>query len=295
MAAPSAGAGAALRTLAPRMPGPIKALLHERYAAIDPSQDIQPLLDFMSGAKVFHEFAHARDPFVVHLRGTWAMLAAWGQAEDTCRCGLFHSAYTRDGFFFRYFDICDESSRQDLRDVVGAGAEAQIYNYCVGESPWDAGEYNSMGGYPTPDAPPGKFVLGEPIDPAGYDVPSRVDPSVSVHYSAQDIANMSVVFVADLLEQINTVSTYGDIYHEISPGVLWPGTGLPGMGFAFYSRMLKSAAPLLPTVPKVFNHCTEILAPQDELQARDFYWKGVQGDNRMPKDEQEELFRQATR
>ena len=59
--------------------------------------------------------------------------------------------------------------------------------------------------------------------------------------------------VADLIEQISTVSTYGDIYHELSPGVLWPGTGLPGMGFAFYSRMLKSAAPYLPNVPPVFN------------------------------------------
>ena len=105
---------------------------------------------------------------------------------------------------------------------------------------------------------------------------------------------MSVVFVADLIEQINTVSTYGDIYHELSPGVLWPGTGLPGMGFSFYSRMLKSAAPYLPNVPPVFNGCTEILDPRDELKARDLYWEGVQRDNRMPKDEQEELFRQAT-
>ena len=186
-------------------------------------------------AEVFHEFAHARDPFVVHLRGTWAMLAAWGQEEATCRCGLFHSAYTRDGFFFRYFDIRDDASRQALRDVVGAGAEAQIYNYCIGEAPWDEREYHSMGGHPAPPPAPGKFALGEPIDPAGYDVPSRLDPSVTVHYTPRDIAQMSVVFVADLIEQISTVSTYGDIYHELSPGVLWPGTGLPGMGFAFYS------------------------------------------------------------
>ena len=242
-----------LRALAPRMPEPIRALLHERYEDIDPTQEITPLLDFMREAEVFHEFAHARDPFVVHLRGTWAMLAAWGQEEATCRCGLFHSAYTRDGFFFRYFDIRDDASRQALRDVVGAGAEAQIYNYCIGEAPWDEREYHSMGGHPAPPPAPGKFALGEPIDPAGYDVPSRVDPSITVHYTAQDIANMSVVFVADLIEQISTVSTYGDIYHELSPGVLWPGTGLPGMGFAFYSRMLKSAAPYLPNVPPVFN------------------------------------------
>ena len=172
--------GPALRALAPRMPEPIRALLHERYEDIDPTQEITPLLDFMREAEVFHEFAHARDPFVVHLRGTWAMLAAWGQDEATCRCGLFHSAYTRDGFFFRYFDIRDDASRQALRDVVGAGAEAQIFNYCVGEAPWDEREYHSMGGQPAPPPAPGKFALGEPIDPAGYDVPSRVDPSITI-------------------------------------------------------------------------------------------------------------------
>jgi hypothetical protein len=287
-------ASSELRTLAPKMPAPIKALLHDRYEEIDPTQDIKPLLEFIAQAEVFHEFAHARDPFVVHLRGTWAMLAAWGQEEDTCRCGLFHSAYSRDGFFFRYFDICEEESRQSLRDVVGEGAESQIYNYCVGEAPWSEKEYGSMGGLPVPAPTPGKFVLGEPIDPAGYDVPSRLDPSVTVHYTPRDIAQMSVVFVADLIEQISSVSTYGDIYHEISPGVLWPGTGLPGMGFAFYSRMMKSAAPHLKVVPPIFNHCTEILDPKDEIKARDLYWEAVQGDRRMPKDEQEELFRQAT-
>jgi hypothetical protein len=74
-------------------------------ADIDPSQDVSPLLAFIAEAGVFHEFAHARDPFAVHLRGTWHILAHWQQHVDTCRCGLLHSAYTRDGFFFRYFDI----------------------------------------------------------------------------------------------------------------------------------------------------------------------------------------------
>ena len=51
---------ASLCTLAPAMPPAIKAMLHEKYEEIDPTQSITPLLDFIKEAEMFHEFAHAR-------------------------------------------------------------------------------------------------------------------------------------------------------------------------------------------------------------------------------------------
>ena len=110
---------ASLRTLAPAMPPAIKAMLHEKYEEIDPAQSITPLLDFIKEAEVFHEFAHARDPFVVHLRRTWVMLAAWGQAEETCRCGLFHSAYARDGAAPRSLLFARRSLDRSVRCCAG--------------------------------------------------------------------------------------------------------------------------------------------------------------------------------
>ena len=80
------------------MPPRIEATLLEEWKVLDP--EIEPILGFIKTAKVFHEFAHGRTTFVSHLRGTWQMLACWYQPVRICRCGLFHSAYTRDGFYF---------------------------------------------------------------------------------------------------------------------------------------------------------------------------------------------------
>ena len=89
----------ALRTLAPPMPSGIESIIHEEWNDLDAEAD--RMLGWMKKARVFHEFAHGRAPFIQHLRGTWAMLAAWKQPEHVCRCGLLHSAYTREGFYFR--------------------------------------------------------------------------------------------------------------------------------------------------------------------------------------------------
>ena len=66
---------------------------------------MRKILKWMVEQKAFNQFAHGRDPFIVHLRGTWEILRNWNQPIPVARCGLFHSAYTRSGFYFRYFDI----------------------------------------------------------------------------------------------------------------------------------------------------------------------------------------------
>ena len=121
----------ALRTLAPPMPEKIRSMIHEEWSDLDAEAD--KMLGFMKKARVFHEFAHGRSTFMEHLRGTWSILACWDQPEAVCRCGLLHSAYTRQGFYFRFFDILDDESRKLLMNVVGKDAESQIYKYCAGE------------------------------------------------------------------------------------------------------------------------------------------------------------------
>lgn len=53
----------------------------------------------------------------------------------------FHSAYSRDGFYFRYFDILDAGSRAQLAGVIGADAEHAVCNYCSTVDLWDASEF----------------------------------------------------------------------------------------------------------------------------------------------------------
>ena len=53
----------------PPLPPAVEAVLLEEWGELDPT--VPPILEWMKQARVFHQFAHARDPFIVHLRGTW--------------------------------------------------------------------------------------------------------------------------------------------------------------------------------------------------------------------------------
>ena len=68
--------------LAPRMPPALHAILHERYEHCDP--ELPNILQWMRDQEAFTQFAHGRDPFYTHLKGTWAMLANWQQASSKC-------------------------------------------------------------------------------------------------------------------------------------------------------------------------------------------------------------------
>jgi len=263
-----------LKTLAPAMPRKILATLHEDWNFLDPEAD--RMLNWIRSVGVFHEFAHARDPFYVHLRGTWQMLACWNQPQDICRCGLLHSGYARSGFNFRFFDIHDPESRPKIAAVLGKGAEELIYQYCA---TWDEQAW-ALGA-----------AEGIPFEAAGYEVPSRLKPGQKLHIAVRDLAKLVVCLVADVADQLTERFTYRDVYHHEDPELNWPGNGQPGLFFAMFSRMLRSARPYLEVVPPVFNGCTEVLSDEAELEARDLYWQTMQSEDKMTGDEREAAYR----
>uniref|UniRef100_A0A6T0V389 DUF6817 domain-containing protein n=1 Tax=Alexandrium monilatum TaxID=311494 RepID=A0A6T0V389_9DINO len=266
--------GVPLRTLAPPMPPKILATLHEDWHLLDP--EAPRMLDWVKSVKVFHEFAHARDPFHVHLRGTWQMLECWNQPQDICRCGLLHSGYARSGFNFRLFDIHDPASRPKVAAVLGDAAEQLIYQYC---STWDDVAW----------AP--ATAQGEPLDPSGFDVPSRLKPGETVHISAKAMAKLLVCLVADVADQATERFSYRDIYHHEEPELNWPGNGQPALLWSAFSKWLKSSRPYLDVVPPVFNGCTELLSEWAEVKARNLYWKTMQTEHKMTVDEREAAYR----
>ena len=75
------------------MPPLVDAMIHMRWGELDNEGD--RLIETLRALEPLHSFAHARDTFYEHLRGTWAMLATWGQPQDVCRAGLFHTGYVR--------------------------------------------------------------------------------------------------------------------------------------------------------------------------------------------------------
>mmetsp|Transcript_75032 Transcript_75032/g.160724 ORF Transcript_75032/g.160724 Transcript_75032/m.160724 type:complete len:446 (-) Transcript_75032:88-1425(-) len=282
----------AMRTLAPAMPWKIDAVLHEEWNRLD--TDAEKMLGWIREQRIFHEFAHGRDPFYVHLRGTWAMLENWDQPQDTCRCGLLHSAYSRMGFDFRYFDITDPKARDQIRSVIGGPAEQLVYNYC---SAWDL---EAMPLDPMAEMREVKpqICMGKALDPAGYEIASRLNDKETRHVSARDLAKFLVGLVADVADQLTAVNGYTDVYQVAEPNLVWPGDGAPGISMYWFSKVLVSARPFLDVVPPVFNNCTEVLEIQAEIKARDLYWKAVQGQGaqmgrpKLSNQEQDRLFRE---
>ena len=303
--------------LAPRMSNSLHAILHERYDLCDP--DIPNILQWMRDQEAFSQFAHGRDPFYTHLKGTWSMLSNWNQAPDIARCGLFHSAYTRHGFYFRYFDMNSHSDRSLLANVIGTDAEHNVFKYCSAHQMWDVRWY--FGATPTewkraddlgmlppethwddPFDPNLVRMDGSPLNKAGYSFASRVGPNsnTTIHFTPEEVAKYLIVFCADLADQQTDVTSYVSVYHPPNDAAtrLWPGTGKPGMvnhtiGVSFFSRILKSSAPFLNRVPSIFNNCTSIQSQNDEYAARELYWNANQGEHTLTKEIQEEMYCQS--
>lgn len=142
------------------------------------------------------------------------------------------------------------------------------------------------GGNGDGDGGPPVVRFGVPLDPRGYTFAHRGLPGVARHVSAKTLAEVLLVTVADVAEQLTGVSTFIDIYQKDangqpgrSPpgdrGKLWPGNGQPGLGHAFFSNVLFLAAPYLDVVPPVYHGCTTIVREDDEVAARDAYWRVV--------------------
>ena len=274
--------------LAPRMPWQVEAIIQTEYSKLDP--EVNEILNWMRDQKAFNQFAHGRDPFIVHLRGTWEILRNWNQPLHVARCGLFHSSYSKLGFNFRYFNIHKSEDRKLLQGVIGKDAEHLVWQYCHHSSIWDRREVidrhdkwkDLPGELAKMKVDPKLVVLGEKLNPEGYDIPSSVDPGMTIHFTPKEVANYFVVYVADVFDQFSDVTSYNMVYTpgydaNKKPVRIWPGTGKPGMvgdvlGMAFFSRMLYSARDYLDNIPAVFNNCTCILNAQDEREARDLYW-----------------------
>ena len=296
-------------SLAPRMPKSVESIIQYEYNDLDPG--MENILQWMRDQKTFNQFAHGRDPFIVHLRGTWEVLRNWDQPYHVARCGLFHSSYSKLGFNFRYFDINKKDDRKMLASVIGDDAEHLVWQYCHHAYIWDVREsfgpkeiWKSLpGNLGKMEINPNYPILGEPLNPNGYDIPSIVNPSETIHFTPEEIANYFVVFAADVIDQFTDVTSYSQIY---TPGLsvngkatrIWPGTGKPGMmsnslGFAFFSRMLYTARDYLKVVPPVFNNCTVILDQKDEKEARDLYWDARRFEHEKSDEELEAMYRKS--
>jgi len=211
---------------------------------------------------------HKCGTFKEHLFHIWRICKIWNQSDAICRLGLFHSAYSNSYVNLAIFRR--DVDRQHLKQLLGEEAEELIYTFCV--IPRHQLIFNIILG------------TGE-IPKNGVTVKNILDGS-DIHLSEKIIACFAILTVADFGDQRygwqdllygneNAKMTWNN---DADPGALWPGDGKPGLWVSWAShltKIVKDANVTGVVLPPIFNNCLETLSEENELKARDLYWKVI--------------------
>jgi hypothetical protein len=247
------------------LPAHVAALVHERYAQLDPR--MPAYLDAMAedGANaIWHKHGTFRD----HLLGVWRIAAAWRQEPEVCRLGLFHSAYSNSYVRMALFRLDSPEGRERLRCLVGDEAERLIHLFCV----IDRGELVAV-----PALLDGGGCASAGIEVRDFRTGGRIP------LSRRELGIFLVVTMADFAEQLYGWQDrlFGNAdgrldFRGSNPTTLYPGDNRPGLWMSLLSRLGRAVAACgHEPLPPVFDGCRGLLEPAAELQARDLYWRVV--------------------
>ena len=254
------------RTVPPAQPEGVRAFVYRNWTHLDPG--IEEVMRKMGSMAAFVEFPHARDTFLNHLKGTYGMLMAWNQPVAVARAGLAHTAYSGDLFEFFVFDPTKD--RDEFRDIVGAAAEALIYEFGTVARHEFVGLGAMMGDKSHARAVPLAGARGDAVKTR-----SRVEGEKTLTNAV--VADLIVVSIADYLDQGVTTNGWRD-HHQIDPLAtrVFPGDVEPDVSLYWAAAACKAVRGYLEVIPPIFDDCTAVIRYEDEEAARDLYWRVVQ-------------------
>ncbi|MGK3744598.1 MAG: hypothetical protein ACI90V_011458, partial [Bacillariaceae sp.] len=259
----------------PTMPPKILAILHEDWDAIDPKgKEMTDKISKIDGAV---EFAHARTPFVTHLKGTFGILSAWDQPEEVQRAGLLHTAYSGDLFQFYLYDSNNEDDRNEVKDLLGEQAEALTYLFgTIHRGPLC--HFKDVVNNIRPDS---VCSTNET-----HTVAHRGSESGTWDVDRKTAANILIITIADYLDQM--VESNGWKHHQSENGGddLYPGNGIPEVAFYWFTAVCYGIRDHLDVIPSIFNHCQTVISYDDDKQSRDSYWKVITEESHLTEEEQ---------
>jgi hypothetical protein len=92
------------------------------------------------------------------------------------------------------------------------------------------------------------------------------------------------------LDQIVDTNGWCDHHQVNSPNVLYAGQGKPKISMHWMSRFFCNAIKdHLDVVPPVFDCCTKLIDKDDEIEARDVYWKVIMEEPNLSEEAQIDL------
>eukprot|EP00039_Didymoeca_costata_P015962 m.278648 g.278648 ORF g.278648 m.278648 type:complete len:430 (-) comp16316_c1_seq9:66-1355(-) len=254
------------RPHATKITSEIKAILHENFTFFD--TEAEDMITAMRNIPGFMEFSHARDTFNQHLLGTFTILSAWKQSQDVLRTGLFHTGYSGDLFQFYVWDARKEVERDVLRGIVGDEAERLVWLFGTVHR----GDIYGLKHVMNASSKTGVVMAtSDPMDT--ITIPHRIEGELTI--SNYDAAKLILVTMADYLDQMVTVNAWRDHHQMETPAHLYPGDGRPEICMYWISAICNAAKIHMDIVPPVFDKCETVIRFEDEVTARDLYWKVV--------------------
>lgn len=273
-------AGSSVRPMSPA----ISAIVRQAWEELDPRG--AELVAFIKNKQIFAFFSHARSTFQEHLLGTFAVLNAWEQPAAVCRAGLFHTAYSGDLFQFYVFDASKDGERAELRAVVGAEAEQLTWLFGTVRR----GEILGLNALMNRSVDTAQTLNTSAPDGLHYHH-HRLEGTIGL--TSEEAAQLVVITLADYLEQMVEVNGWRDHHQVFLPLALYPGDGRPGIALHWISQMCHAVRGFLSVVPPIFDRCTRTITYEDEVAARDKYWRVVIHEAELTEDEQLRLLEEA--
>jgi len=87
---------------------------------------------FLLGPASAGKTRHSGSTLYAHLSGTHKLLEDWGNSEDVCTAGLFHSIYGTWRFKHQSWPLTD---RATIKKLIGEDAEHLAYIFCTTDRP----------------------------------------------------------------------------------------------------------------------------------------------------------------
>jgi hypothetical protein len=85
---------------------------------------------FLLGPASAGKTRHSGRMLYDHLAGTHALLETWGNSEDICNAGLFHSIYGTKRFRHQSWPLTD---RPTIQKLIGHEAELLAFIFCTAD------------------------------------------------------------------------------------------------------------------------------------------------------------------
>jgi len=244
------------------VPSRIESMLRARWSDLDP--EAPAILNVLQGSDA-PLIWHKHSSFFDHLREVWAMLCNWEQPRDVCRLGLLHSAYSNSFVSMNCFDPVRD--RPVVAALVGDEAENLIYKFCS----IDRQELEEI-------------VLRErTIRKEGY-LMRHIHTGKPLAVSGVEAAAFVTETLADEADQ--RFGWQSDLEAGATEAC-WPGPVLPTLRLSRTSRLSRALynSEIVDEValPPIFECCSAVLDSNDEVAARDAYWRAISLSGFAPK------------